>query len=1334
MKPTFVYFVIACLISTGAANTAFASVFFTRVQGGEQDVAVDITQDQEGFIWFATTRGLLRYDSQSFRRYYHDRSRSGSLPANYLTSILCDSKNRIWIGTHIGLVLYNRELDTFSSFRHRDDLTGIASDTVNCLHEDSRSRLLVGTEHGLSILENSGGQPAFRHIMIDASDPRANIIRAISTGKNGETWLGTAKGVVCMDHNGKITKRFQVHPGSPYPQENDVASIYCDNNNKIWVGTESGDLKCLDPVGGSLQEPPFFSRAGKRKPVVSAILPDGKGKIWITTFDGIVSYDEHTGHATWYGNDSPYPNSLTDPMVVSGFIDRQHGLWLGSYNAGIHYTSVAPDPFTKLLAGNNSKLTSQFADGWYGVGADGNIWGISDNQKQLVVFNDRHEVKASYPIDLPYAMRYNRFYLDREQILWCGGNSIVSRLNLQTKKREDYPFPEKFKKKGRITGFLAAGNGELMVHGPFGSFLFDKETGNFRPGIGARVASASKDSEGNTWFGGKKEVLFLPKNGSGLRSMKINEDDGDVHDVWRVAEDSSGRIWAVTSDMLWLLDRRSNQFRPTPEFADNTVLTDIMCDKDGFLWLSSEPRLIRFHPDRKSIQYFGEADGLPQKSTLRVNAGFLTREGAFFYPTNKGPFFFHPESVSLDTTPTKIVISSLKLFNKKTDLKDNSGIFQKEISRENKLVFRHDQNVFTLDFALLSYPKSHQNRFAYKLSGFEKNWNYVDNPSATYTNLSPGTYTFMVKAANGDGYWMPEPLKVRVEVLPPWWNTWYAYVVYALLAAGAIYALNRFLWLKRTARQENELYQAKLDFFTNISHEIRTHLTLISGPVGKAFELTTEGSAIRNFLVYARNNSDRLMVLVNELLDFRKIQGNKIKLFVSEHNIVAVLRNVMASFEHVAAEKEITARLETSSPVVSAWFDISQIQKVLYNLLGNAFKFTQEGGQVVVTVQEEAEEIKITVQDNGQGIAPEHIGHLFTNFYQVYENTSGNTGYGIGLALSKEIAGQHQGKLEVTSRQKTSSHDGETCFQLTLRKGKTHFLESDLTEPTIAHHTSANLMEYSSIKPENDPINDPQKHTLLIIDDNDELRAFGIEALRDSYRTLEAENGKKGLELAREHMPDMIVCDVMMPEMNGLEVCKSLRSDFHTRHIPIILVSARSTTQQMMEGFQAGADAYLIKPFDFRVLELQVNNLISIRERLKEKNSQSISYEPDEPVVNDPDEAFLLSLKKLVLRHISEADFGVNEMAFETGISVSVLYRKLRALTGMTVNEFTKKIRMKRAMQLLESGVYNVNEVANMVGFEDSKYFSKEFRKTFDQKPSDIRKKTPSDEENDRQV
>ncbi len=1232
-----------------------------------------------------------------------------------------------------GLCRYDNKSESFQTFKPKDgDISSISTDVVNCIAEDSQGNLWIGTNTGLNRVEINDGHTSFTRFLQAESDEPAYVIQDISPGENGGLWLATSKGLVWFDKGN--SRLFIGNPDPRFPSLNDFTSIFNDGSGNIWLGIRTGGLFRFSISSRSFEFIDSFRSPDSGWPVISGFVPDMQGKLWIATMAGLANFDTKSLRPQWYVNNPVNDQSLGDNSLFSIFKDREGGLWLGNYGLGIDYLNTASPVFSRWPFFVDRALKNEFNNAWMGMTPDQKLWLISQDKKQILFFDRSTGKTERYDLDLDFARNRTHFYVDEHKVIWCGGNHLLWSYDIKKGTRKSYPFPnprETPPGRGGIFRIFQDRSRRLWVSGAFGLFYLDKKTTTVHdPEIYDGVWSVFEDSKGNVWAGGKNQVWRLP-NGTGnpekiiLNKKESPEITGRV-DVWRIIEDQAGRIWLVTYQGLRLYDPREHEFSLFPK--DNHHLLsyfyDIQTDRNGYLWLSNGRYLVRYHPDTGTLQSYFYADGLPRKATIAANTAVKDSTGMLFYNTSQEMFSLDPDQVSASDREAPIVISSLRLFNKDVGANDKTQILRQEVHNEKKLVFRHDQNIFSLDFALLNYTRSHENKYRYRLEGFEQQWNEGKVPTATYMNLSPGKYTFVVNAANGDGFWNTNPLRVSIVVLPPWWKTWYAYLFYFLFTAAAVYGITRFFWLRSAFKKENELYQSKIDFFTNISHEIRTHLTLISGPLEKAFQSSLTGSDARTFLTYTKNNTDKLLHLVNELLDFRKMQSGKARLQVAQHDVVRVIRNVLAAFEHLADEKEISVDILAPENPVLLWFDLSQLQKVFYNLLGNAFKFTPENGQVRIVIDEGFNEVAITITDNGPGIAPKYLERIFTSFFQVDDNGSAgkNTGYGIGLALSRSIIDRHRGDLSVTSRQKSDAGSGETSFTVRLMTGNWYLDDSEIVAALPVEDNAAIPTQTNDYPlPEQDATSNVES-TLLIIEDNDELRSFAVELFRDNYRVLEAPDGRNGLSIAQKHMPDVIVCDVMMPEMNGLEVCRKLRSDFNTRHIPIILISARSATAQMLEGLESGADDYLIKPFDFKILDAKIRTQLRIREAARLQYSRIVSLEPGPLEMKDPDGEFIEKLRDLVVQNLADTGFGVEQMAFQMGMSVSGLYRKLRALTGMTVNNFTKNLRMKRARQLLESGHYNVNEAANEVGYDDTQYFSKEYKKTFGEAPSETRK------------
>jgi signal transduction histidine kinase/ligand-binding sensor domain-containing protein/CheY-like chemotaxis protein len=1317
------------------AILVYTLIFFARgygqafknvreVNGVPLSTTLGITQDKQGFIWFGAEAGLYRYNGQSFNLYRADEHKN----PKYVRDLLTDPDGNIWVASMTsGLYRYQPDTDSFINFEHDStNVNSLPDNSVNCVIIDRNKQIWAGTQRGVARITNDHGKSKVKRYLQTEFTRQAQLIRSLAEDKAGNIWMATGDGLVKMRNDGSNLHLYRIPSQKTQVQLSELIFVYADNEGTIWLGTYGG-LYQFNPVTEQFRLIETFRAPNGELPSACKMVPDGKGKYWVATFSGLAHFDPASLHAEWYVNRRGDPYSLGNTAIFSLYLDRQGGLWCGSFYAGVSYLHFDSPRFNPWPFTANDPRAQSFSNAWLGKGKTKQIWAISANQDKLLVFDVQGKNPSAFNLKLSKGADYYTFYLDENATLWAAGYSILTSFNLRTGAYHHYPLTIENAStpvNARTFAIFKDSKGRFWIGGYYGLLLFDQKRERFLRQTPASISVRSifEDSRSNIWIGGANEIYRInPTEGASQTPAleKVSVGPEITNYFWRVAEDSSGDIWAAGTSSLYHYNSKYKRFEPNADVPGGNI-RDVMPDEQGYLWINSAQKLLRYHPKNRTIQSYGYDDGLPQNSQLIQGTTITDANGNLYFETNQEMFSLDPAAIAVDGHIPPIMLTSLRLYNKEVTTGDSTGLLSEPLWKTKQITFRHDQSIFTIDFALLDYIRPGRNKYAYKIGGIDRDWNYVDNPTATYTNLPSGTYTFQVKAANADGFWMKEPLKVKITILPPWWKTWYAYLFYLLVTAGIIYWVNRFFWLRTSFRKENALNQAKLDFFTNVSHEIRTHLSLISGPLEKAYAQLEDGENPMPNLNYARSNSDRLMLLVNELLDFRKIQSGAARLVVQEHDVVKILKSVVAAFEQVGSDKQIQTSVVGPDTPVLLWFDLAQMQKVFYNLLSNAYKFTLKGGKISVHIVELSNDVTISVEDTGEGIPAEHLKKLFTYYYQA---DSEKPGYGIGLALSKSIVEQHHGYLTADSRLSTEHSTGGTTLTIRLPRENRHSSPAQIDAKPGALVRSMP----SGHAPGQAPVTitvDKLRNTILIIEDNDELRAFIREQFEGEFNAIEAENGHSGLKLAHEHIPDVILCDVMMPELNGLEVCRRLKNDINTAHIPIVLLTARTQNEQIIEGLAAGADDYLTKPFDPRILSLKISNLIRLRDDLRERYRQILTTEPKtgNSIARDVNEAFISKLKDLLMENISDPNFGVNELATQVGMSVSVLYRKMRSLTGMTINEFVKTIRFDQAKKLLESGAYQVSEVATLIGFEDAKYFSKEFSKVFGQKPKEVRK------------
>lgn len=810
-------------------------------------------------------------------------------------------------------------------------------------------------------------------------------------------------------------------------------------------------------------------------------------------------------------------------------------------------------------------------------------------------------------------------------------------------------------------------------------------------------------------------------------------------------KDSKDRLWIGTdgggvnyynpiTDKFYALNEQ--------EKLTDDVIHAIIEDEQGDIWLSTDNGLYRLHfkgfdfpftSKNVLVKHYNADDGLASNQ-FQTNASLRLKNGELLFGGINGLTSFFPDRLIKNKMKPKVAFTDFLIRNKPALVDSANSPLKKSITFSDQVELKYDEGYITIKFAALNFINPEKNKYAYKMEGISgDDWHYSGTQrEANYTNLSPGKYVFKVKAANNDGLWNAEPITLKITVLPPWWQSWWAFVIYAVIAYYIVITIYRFqknrlnlkreLYLEHLEKErQEELHQMKIDFFTNISHEIRTPLTLILGPLEKLLTGAGLNATVHRQLYQVQQNASRLMRLVTELMDFRKAESGHMKLSFSACNIVQFAEEIYLSFQNLAEDKQIDYRFESEVAKLEVFFDKDHLEKVVFNLLSNAFKFTPENGKIILHIAQIENEVKLQVIDNGKGISESNINQLFTKFFQVYNDEVANSGYGIGLALSKNIVELHKGTISVTSNT-ADPENRKTTFTVVLPLGSAH-LGSNTIIPEYMN--SDNPVHYYLQSAANDIIAAPKeevgekKYTLLVIEDNVELRNFIIESFEQHYRVLQAKNGLDGLEIALEQLPDLIISDVMMPEMDGLELCRRIKSDERINHIPVILLTARAAYIHQINGYEKGADAYITKPFSIQILALNVKNILGTKEATRQKFVRDILLNPEPVKVETPDDRFLAKLMKVIEENIDNSEFDVTALTVEVGMSKTVLYKKVQAITNLSVADLIKTVRLKQAAYLLEQNQMGIAEIAFAVGFNDRKYFSKEFKKQYEMSPSE---------------
>jgi signal transduction histidine kinase/AraC-like DNA-binding protein len=920
--------------------------------------------------------------------------------------------------------------------------------------------------------------------------------------------------------------------------------------------------------------------------------------------------------------------------------------------------------------------------------------------------------------------------------------------------------------KGYITDYLECSRQKiwLCVNDTFGLRNFNPETATVEPAHYRNAAGnemllpfascIAEESKGVYWVGTRYVGLFLyNSNTNSVERFYSSTDSVSLKSNYITALhiDGHNNLWIGTyGGGLSLFDRQTKTFKTYTQAhgLQNLNIYGILEDKAGYLWISTLSGISRFDPTKSEFKNYSKGNGFPLQEMSEHSFSQLD-DGRIAAGGNNGFIVFDPLKIKSNQFIPPVLITSFRLL--KSEKKEGKPLLEKKfITDGDKIRLKYDQSSFIIEYTALNYIFPENNKYAYKLEGFDTEWNEVGKQRiAIYTNLNAGNYLFRVKAANNDGVWTEENMSLNIKVLPPPWKTWWAYTIYFFILTGIFFLLMHYLKLENEFRikqieQANmeKVHQLRIRLFTNFSHELRTPLTLILGPMEDLLNRADLMAPVRDSLALIQKNAHRLLYLVNQLMDFRKQESGNMTLKAAEGRINKFVTEVSMAFNELAIRQKIDYEIIGGQTDILMWFDRSLLEKVIFNLLSNAFKNTPPNGKITIELavrqKDElgqlcpskfdllqkcnAEEfVEVVVRNTGKGIPVKELDKIFDPFYQVSEDGQSAVGTGIGLSLVRGIAELHHGAVCVESA------PGEgAAFSVYLPMGKAHLTDSEIVTDYIGsehvNHYLPSDESFSDTIPETIDETD-KKHTILVIDDNADIRHYIKMQLANFYHVIEASNGKEGLEKAVRQMPDLIISDIMMPEIDGLQLCLKLKNDIHTSHIPIILLTARTTYLQVKEGFDVGADDYITKPFNANMLRIKVNSVISNRERLRHSFGKKLPFELPASETTSMDEQFLKKIYQIIEKNISNPDFNIEHFSDDIGMSRASLYRKIKSLTNYSPNEFIKNYRLQAAIKYLRETDLSVSEIAYKTGFNDPAYFTNCFKKAHKVSPSEYLQK-----------
>jgi len=1323
-----------------------------------------IIQDNEGFIWIGTGEGLNRFDGRSFKIYRSNSKSKTSLKSNIITDLFCDSNGQLWIGTYSGgLSRYNKEKDNFFTYTNdSNNPNALLTDEINVIVEDINKKLWIGTSLGLhqydpktngfirftispdqkpnlsTIANNSINcitrdnnilwityasgiltafnttEMSFKHYkLFDITSHQAAdfSVNSIVIDKN-LIWISTwTKGIWIFD---KITGK-----AHQYEKESSqfINFIFKDKNNNIWYNPEGGGLVQINDDNKIEFKSNDFDPYCISSNSLSSIFQDRQNNIWVTSKQGDLNFAILNNPFKSYYKSPDAQQGLTNNLINAVIEDSQKRIWIGYDNGGIDILDAKGIKPKNFIKGDKSTGLGPGPVMYIFESSDGTIW-VGKYLDGLKKYNESAKSFISY----------NHNDNDIETI---SGNDI------------------------RFIDEDSNGNLWLAVHGG-GVDKFILKSGKFihyRNDVNNPSTSILRDwtytsfvdKFDNVWVGNVAGLSVVSDNTTTVKNYVATGKEGynlSNNIVQTVYTDSKRNTWVGTTDGLNIIDIKTDSIKKyfVKDGLPSNSITEILEDDNHNIWIGTSNGLSKFSPEKEKFKNFSTLDGLIADN---IAASFKSPTGEMYFAGNRGLNRFHPDSIKINYYKPPVYITNFKLFNNSVRIADEtqSGEFSipQQITFCNEIELEYHQNVITIEFVALNYQNLEKNQYKYKLEGFQDDWvSSGYQREVTYTNLSPGEYTFRVIASNNDDIWNTKGAYLRIIVHPPWWRSGWAYAFYLIIIILLLYSFRKLILHEAEIKNKLEVEELeiiklqemdalRMHFFSNVSHEFRTPLTLIVGPIENLLKnIKDETQKIQLNLI--KRNANRLLRLINQLMDFRKIEEAKLEMNFEKRNLVDFIKNIFDSFNHEAKERKIDYSFIQTCSSLEAWFDQDKLDKIIYNLLSNAFKFTQDGGSISLSlIVDEASAkysevhvertIEIIVKDSGIGIPKESQQKIFDRFYQVKNNLF-TQGTGIGLSLTYELVRLHNGNIYLESESNVGS-TFTVILPLWIEESELPSSSSVLKRDN-RNETETIIESTKELITKNDNENNNGKNLrhLLIIEDNPDMRLFIKNEFKDIYKVTEAHNGIVGIEKALKEIPDVIICDVMMPGIDGYEVCRKLKQDEKTSHIPILMLTAKSSEQHTIEGFESGADDYIAKPFSSTILNVRIKSLIDSRELLRKKFIKDPLAIIKDFSPSKTDEALLKKAYAIVEKNLSNPNFEVNDFAYEIGMSRTQLYRKINALAGQTVREFIRIVRLKKAAELLVTSDINITEVAYEVGFSSQTYFSTSFTEYFGINPS----------------
>lgn len=1341
MRAVFLSLILCCFWTGVIGNDV--EFTFRRISpaGGLSSESVNvIIQDQHDFIWVGTNHGLLKYNMQNKNRFTNQGEKSSCLKHSIIHSLAIDNSGKLWVGNRNKLCVLNKATQLFNQFTYHDNENTITNPQINYIANDRNGNIWIADKYGVGRLNSNSGY--LERLLIDTNETPTYIY----FDTDNTLWIGTQQGSVYRVNLNDLKPQLFLAP-----QGNKVTSIYMDNQY-VWIGYTKIGLKQHKHDGSFVKNYDFNKAIGTFHDIwdVRKVIKDHNGTLWISTYYGL--FIQKAGKKlTWI--DSDMKEGLPHSSIFDIYEDRQNGIWIGTWAGGVSYYHKANNQFVNYSHSKDPSSISNNIVSCFAQDQDGQIY-IGTERGGLNRFNKKQGTFSPLSLDTKHTV----FNIKHQCFDKIGGHWVATKENglwykAASKKKYKHfaagPEDGQHISVREVYSLFAVDSGVWIgTHGGGLNFYHHQtrkiafQSTLFPEGIPNRtdfIKSVIVDSHSNLWVGTVSDIKCIPLQGN---TKNKNAQAGINRLIYSISEVRNGEIWIGTKTGLIIYEPKDDAFTP---FHANHLLDDksvygILEDHNHHIWITSNDGLVLYKPEFQSARRYGPSDGI-QGLWFNPQSVFMDRDSLLYFGGTNGFTTVSPDNIKINTRPPKVIISDIIINNEQHFYPFYTSID----SSRNELLLKPNETTLRFEFTSDNYLLPEKNRFQYRLVNFYDEWIEAgQETTALFANLNWGTYIFEVKSCNNDGIWCLEPARVKITIAKPLYATHGAYVFYFLFIVTTLFFLIRILKARAKLRndiliqtiehkQEEEINELKLSFFTNVSHEFKTPLSLISGPAKSLMQADNLTESQKGMVDIIQRNSKRLLMLINQIIDFRKIEKGKEKLNLSAANVVNFLKERSLHFSFDAQSKSISFAQSYPDTPINMEFDPEKLDYIVFNLLSNSFKYTPDGKQITLSLkagkqQPDSEHyqhhirfgelltdaaISIFIEDEGSGIDSEDLQRVFDRFEQgknLRKNSSG-----IGLSLCRDFTLLHKGCLHVFSTPGKGS-----CFvvQLPLKQeGENIYFES--YTPTIEQDVA---IQETAKQPEK------SNAMVLIVEDNPDLRTYITSILKSHYQTKTAENGKVALEVLQTTTIDIIVSDVMMPEMDGFELCTKVKSDIATSHLPVILLTALSSTENQITGMQLGADAYISKPFSDDLLLTQINNLLAQRAHLRKHFGPKIPA-GESAEMNGLDNYFLKKLNNIIEEHLNNEAFDIEQLTSLIGISRSQLHRKLKNLTNYSTSEYIRIYRLEKAIELLKTGQYNIDEVAHVVGFTTHSYFSRSFKKHYNQSPKEYMAKLKENKE-----